>query len=183
MLDERDTGNKKLFSQWSTLFTFVTKLFPKSVLLYHRCPSSGHLLFPLPCSAASTLVSHSWRPTPHPKSTLCETAQMSSPRWYLRHCAEKNLSLSPHWPPGKHPECLKLWHHTLRIKNKYWHTASTQKRVFFMPLSLETSWCSMICFKCFSPFLYSESPFPQGAHSVSSLRHSLLLWEGAFMEF
>lgn len=43
MLDEGDTGNKKLFSQWSTLFTFLTKLFPKSVLLYHRCPSPGDI--------------------------------------------------------------------------------------------------------------------------------------------
>ena len=76
-MDDGDTGDKKLFSQWSTPFTFVTKLFPKSVLLYLRCPRSGGVC----CSPSPAPLPPHWSLIHLPTSNLLSAWQ---PQWALQ---------------------------------------------------------------------------------------------------
>ena len=159
MLGEGEYRGQKLralFSQWATLFTFATKLFSKSAPSLLPLPwFRGFLLFTLHWSAPSL---------PCPKSTLWMEPGWALEGCYLCHSAGKNLSLNSHWPPEKHLEYLKLWHYTIRIKNKFWHSASTRNIYFYAPHSLDQVALSDSVLNVFLPPI-TQKPF----HRVPTL--------------
>ena len=180
----RIQGTKKLFSQWSTLFIFVTKLFPKSVLLYHRCPSSGDAC----CSPSPTPLPPHWsliHSVPPPTPNLLSVWQ---PKWALQGGIYAIVQKKTyHWILTDLQKNIQsvLNFDTIQSESKQVlaHSKHSKTYIFYTPHSLDQLVLSDLFQMFFSSFFYSESPFPQGPRSVSSLQHSLLLWKGAFMEF